>query len=222
MHLILAFCPGWKAAESTLETENYVEPILLLLGCILKPRIRNFVNGYALSNLMDIFTMISLYIEAKGMRKHVCSLHHCVHVDQSCQNHQDVAGAMIFWSTDAVLLGGVDLQMQGPVGRCRWEVQCIERVQNKRLWERYAFRKKELLAMHGYTGDNESWLFHGADKLALEAIVNEGFDMRIANAGSLGKGKGNQPHADGVCAAITVLRNQHVCPFDLMIGQTMG
>ena len=43
--------------------------------------------------------------------------------------------------------------------------------------------------MHGFQGDNESLLFHGASQQALEAIVNEGFDIRVANPGSLGTGQ---------------------------------
>ncbi|KAK9832024.1 hypothetical protein WJX84_002179 [Apatococcus fuscideae] len=46
------------------------------------------------------------------------------------------------------------------------QVKCIERVRTS----------------------NDLKLFHGAGKHALEAIINEGFDIRVANAGSLGQG----------------------------------
>ena len=64
------------------------------------------------------------------------------------------------------------------------------------LWERYALRQREPCTKHGYQGDNENLLFHGADNLALEAIVNEGFDMRITNGGSLGRGNPHDACAD--------------------------
>lgn len=65
----------------------------------------------------------------------------------------------------------------------------IERVQNPKLWRRYAFGRKELRDEHGHEGDNESLLFHGTDKATLEAVINQGFDIRVANRGSLGQGK---------------------------------
>lgn len=68
------------------------------------------------------------------------------------------------------------------------QVRCIERVQNKMLWRRFALRRKELQQKHGHLGSNDAHLFHGADKRALEAIVNEGFDIRVSKAGSLGQG----------------------------------
>ncbi len=65
----------------------------------------------------------------------------------------------------------------------------IERVQNQRLWKRYSLRRSEMRETHGFQGEREQQLFHGTDKLTLEAIVNEGFDIRVSNAGSLGAGK---------------------------------
>ncbi|KAK9832573.1 hypothetical protein WJX84_000851, partial [Apatococcus fuscideae] len=73
-------------------------------------------------------------------------------------------------------------------GTRRHTVKRIERVQNPRLWRRFALRRKELRDEHGHEGDNESLLFHGADKSTLEAVINEGFDIRVANVGSLGLG----------------------------------
>lgn len=64
----------------------------------------------------------------------------------------------------------------------------IERVQNPILWRRFALRRQELQDKHGPEGANESLLFHGADKATLEAVINEGFDIRVANQGSLGQG----------------------------------
>lgn len=78
----------------------------------------------------------------------------------------------------------------GLLDTCRQrKVRRIERVQNKILWARYAFRQAELRQRHGHQGENESLLFHGADKATLEAITNEGFDIRVSNAGTLGQGQ---------------------------------
>lgn len=65
----------------------------------------------------------------------------------------------------------------------------IERIQNEMLWRRYALRLSELRDRHGHhEGEQERLLFHGADKSTLEAVINEGFDIRVSNAGSLGQG----------------------------------
>ena len=71
----------------------------------------------------------------------------------------------------------------------RKTVKRIERVQNPKLWRRFVFGRKELRDEHGHEGDNESLLFHGTDKATLEAVINQGFDIRVANRGSLGQGK---------------------------------
>ena len=73
--------------------------------------------------------------------------------------------------------------------KCRAEqVKCIERVHTEMLQQRYGLRKRELRDKNGEGGVNEMLLFHGADKATLEAVINEGFDIRIANRGSLGRG----------------------------------
>ena len=73
---------------------------------------------------------------------------------------------------------------------CRPErVKCIEHVHNEVLQQRYALWKEELRDKNGEGGVNEMLLFHGADKATLEAVINEEFDIRVTNQGSLGTGE---------------------------------
>lgn len=64
----------------------------------------------------------------------------------------------------------------------------ITRIQNKKLWENYCFEKKRL----EYKGDaTEKMLFHGTranDPSKIYSGIEEGFDVRLANHGSVGKG----------------------------------
>jgi tankyrase len=55
-------------------------------------------------------------------------------------------------------------------------------VRNKRLWERYGHRRKEVgEENHGH--DNERLLFHGSP--FINAIVHKGFDERHAYIGGM-------------------------------------
>ena len=56
----------------------------------------------------------------------------------------------------------------------------IERVINKRLWDRYAYRRKQV-ADTNYNQPNERMLFHGSP--FVNAIVQKGFDERLAFIG---------------------------------------
>ncbi|XP_077992722.1 poly [ADP-ribose] polymerase tankyrase-2-like [Glandiceps talaboti] len=58
----------------------------------------------------------------------------------------------------------------------------VQRVRNKRLWERYLHRKKEI-AVENHNHHNERMLFHGSP--FINAIVNKGFDERHAYIGGM-------------------------------------
>ena len=58
----------------------------------------------------------------------------------------------------------------------------IERVRNKKLWERYTHRQKEV-AEENHGSDNERRLFHGS--AFINAIVHKGFDERHAYIGGM-------------------------------------
>ena len=73
--------------------------------------------------------------------------------------------------------------------RRQQQVKCIERVQNPMLWRRFALRRGELSDKHGAQHEMDTTLFHGTDKSICEAVVNEGFDIRVAKPGALGTGK---------------------------------
>ncbi|KAK9843273.1 hypothetical protein WJX74_009568 [Apatococcus lobatus] len=101
-------------------------------------------------------------------------------------NNEDMLRKLSIWAGQAE--AQIVLQHFTKSGMKDEQVKCIERVQNKVLWRRFALRRNELQQKHGYSGSNDLKLFHGAGKHALEAIINEGFDIRVANAGSLGQG----------------------------------
>lgn len=61
----------------------------------------------------------------------------------------------------------------------RWQVQ---KVQNRKLWERYAHRRQEI-AEENYLQSNERMLFHGSP--FINAIVQRGFDERHAYIGGM-------------------------------------
>ncbi|XP_074640442.1 poly [ADP-ribose] polymerase tankyrase-1-like [Tubulanus polymorphus] len=64
----------------------------------------------------------------------------------------------------------------------RYNVIKIQKVRNKRLWERYCHRRKEVSEEnHGH--DNERLLFHGSP--FINAIVHKGFDERHAYIGGM-------------------------------------
>ncbi|XP_065071133.1 poly [ADP-ribose] polymerase tankyrase-2-like isoform X2 [Rhopilema esculentum] len=58
----------------------------------------------------------------------------------------------------------------------------VERVINKKLWERYAFRRREV-AESNHNNPNERMLFHGSP--FVNAIVQKGFDERHAYIGGM-------------------------------------
>ena len=64
----------------------------------------------------------------------------------------------------------------------------VMRIQNKKLWENYVFEKKRLK----FKGDcTEKMLFHGTrnnDPKNIYSGIEEGFDVRLANHGAVGKG----------------------------------
>ena len=58
----------------------------------------------------------------------------------------------------------------------------IQKIRNKRLWERYVHRRKEVgEENHGH--ENERLLFHGSP--FINAIVHKGFDERHAYIGGM-------------------------------------
>ena len=58
----------------------------------------------------------------------------------------------------------------------------IQKIRNKRLWERYSHRRKEV-AEENHGHDNERLLFHGSP--FINAIVHKGFDERHAYIGGM-------------------------------------
>ena len=58
----------------------------------------------------------------------------------------------------------------------------IQKIRNKRLWERYAHRRKEV-AEENQRQENERMLFHGSP--FINAIVHKGFDERHAYIGGM-------------------------------------
>ena len=68
------------------------------------------------------------------------------------------------------------------------EIVKITRIQNKKLWENYIFEKKRL---HFKGNSTEKMLFHGTkgnDPRKLYTGIEEGFDLRLAHHGVVGKG----------------------------------
>jgi len=70
----------------------------------------------------------------------------------------------------------------------QYEIFKVIRIQNKKLWENYIFEKKRLK----FKGDcTEKMLFHGTrnnDPIKIYSGIEEGFDVRLANHGAVGKG----------------------------------
>ena len=58
----------------------------------------------------------------------------------------------------------------------------IQKVRNKRLWERYVHRRKEVCE-ENHQQENERLLFHGSP--FINAIVHKGFDERHAYIGGM-------------------------------------
>ena len=63
---------------------------------------------------------------------------------------------------------------------CRYTCLKIERVINKKLWDRYAYQRKQI-ADSNHNHPNERMLFHGSP--FVNAIVQKGFDERHAYIG---------------------------------------
>ncbi|XP_050397840.1 poly [ADP-ribose] polymerase tankyrase-1 [Patella vulgata] len=64
----------------------------------------------------------------------------------------------------------------------RYNIHKIQKIRNKRLWERYCHRKKEV-AEENHGHPNERHLFHGSPFLT--TIVHKGFDERHAYIGGM-------------------------------------
>lgn len=63
----------------------------------------------------------------------------------------------------------------------------IQKIQNRKLWDRYIHRKREVSLENGNQA-NERMLFHGSP--FINAIVQKGFDERHAYIGGMfGAGK---------------------------------
>lgn len=58
----------------------------------------------------------------------------------------------------------------------------VQKVQNRKLWERYAHRRQEI-AEENFLQSNERMLFHGSP--FINAIVQRGFDERHAYIGGM-------------------------------------
>ncbi|XP_049764090.1 poly [ADP-ribose] polymerase tankyrase isoform X3 [Schistocerca cancellata] len=65
---------------------------------------------------------------------------------------------------------------------CRYNIVRIQKVQNRKLWERYSHRRQEV-AEENVNQPNERMLFHGSP--FINAIVQKGFDERHAYIGGM-------------------------------------
>ncbi len=65
-------------------------------------------------------------------------------------------------------------------------IKCIHRVENIELWRAYCAKRDSIERLRGDA--NEKWLWHGTRSLSPEVIAKEGFDFRVANPGSYGRG----------------------------------
>ena len=84
----------------------------------------------------------------------------------------------------------LDILSKAILALCRpQQVERVERVQNKILWERYAARQRDLQSQNGIRGDNEQQLFHGTASASLNDIISLGLDVKYARGGALGKGQ---------------------------------
>jgi tankyrase len=69
----------------------------------------------------------------------------------------------------------------------------IQKVQNRKLWERYSHRRQEVSEENSNQA-NERMLFHGSP--FINAIVQKGFDERHAYIGGMfGAGKLHSPES---------------------------
>jgi hypothetical protein len=97
---------------------------------------------------------------------------------------------------DSVLENGryaplVDSLFHSPLSR--WSektvashVKCIHRIENIELWRCYCSKRDGIERLRGES--NERWYWHGTRTHSPEVIAREGFDFRVANPGSYGRG----------------------------------
>ncbi|ESP02421.1 hypothetical protein LOTGIDRAFT_138477, partial [Lottia gigantea] len=71
------------------------------------------------------------------------------------------------------------------------QIVSIIRIQNTKLWQKYALTRKHILDDFGVQKLNELHLFHGTDHQNIERICQEGFDWRLSvkNGQAYGKGR---------------------------------
>lgn len=65
-------------------------------------------------------------------------------------------------------------------------MKCIHRIENIELWRAYCSKRDGVERLRGDA--NEKWYWHGTKTLSPEVIAKEGFDFRVANPGSFGRG----------------------------------
>jgi hypothetical protein len=65
-------------------------------------------------------------------------------------------------------------------------VKCIHRIENIELWRCYCSKRDGIERLRGDA--NEKWYWHGTRGHSPEIIAREGFDFRVANPGSYGRG----------------------------------
>lgn len=82
----------------------------------------------------------------------------------------------------------------------------IQKVQNRKLWERYCHRREEVSEENNHQA-NERMLFHGSS--FINAIVQKGFDERHAYIGGM-FGAGNFFVITIHCFSITLFFNKNV------------
>jgi len=65
----------------------------------------------------------------------------------------------------------------------------IARIENRRLWQWYSMKKKDIADKNGGEANEYGKLWHGSDPRTIDTIVEHGFDHRVANmGGALGAG----------------------------------
>ncbi|KAH3883401.1 uncharacterized protein LOC127834188 [Dreissena polymorpha] len=70
------------------------------------------------------------------------------------------------------------------------DVKKIFRIQNHKIWEKYSVTRSHMIEELGMRLTYESRLFHGTDVSAIEAICNEGFDLRVSGKNAVAFGNG--------------------------------
>jgi len=85
----------------------------------------------------------------------------------------------------------IELYMRNSWDPKRWPtvrpvIYEIYRVENNRLWQKYAWTRHEVKMERDLT--NERYLFHGTDMVSMGKIVEGGFDFRMSRPGMFGIG----------------------------------